>query len=538
MPSAKQNLLDRLANNRLLNSLRVGVDAAVMAYRQEDFVPAIDYGWDKYEARLARYHYNSFYVHNNIYSQVNRYSDWYKHKEGLYKHIRGLRNPIARLVNIEVSKIFGGFINYETFKDGALPIMGADERLLEAIRTVWQWSNMDALKRAYPYEGSSKGDSALIVIDDTRRQKVYLEVLDPCKVKDVEFDNLGNVKSIYICYTKTDDKGKDYEFGYYIDKEKFATFKNGEPYAYMEDESGNGLAEWPNPYGFVPVEWTQHRNLGLKFGAVSFQDSRSKIDNLNDLVSLVHDNVRKNVLTKYAVKGMNPETNSSGTPPIISLGSDQRDQSPMLSLGDNGDIFPIRSELDIAGAMQVVDGMIQELENDLPQLTLSRLTGSMKGISGTAIENLAADGVDIIEDLQSTYKSGLTSATKMALSIASFRRYPQFRGYNLNSYESGALDFEIKARPIFKDSLSVKEVIELTLQAANSSAAKLVLPKLGYSDEEIQELENAKADESAAAIRGMFEGTFGNADKQQQEREKRLADENPVQDKAKAEEYA
>jgi len=525
--SAKQNLLDRLANNRLLNSLRVGYDAAVMAYRQEDFVPQIDFGWDEYESRLARYHYNSFYVHNNIYAQVNHYSDWYKHKEGLYKHIRGLRNPVSRLVNIEVAKIFGGFINYETFKDGALPIVGADDTLLEGIRTIWQWSNMNDLKRAYPYEGATKGDSAIKIVDDMARQKVYMEVLDPCKVKATEFDHMGNVKEILICYTKTDEHGKDYEYSEYIDKEVFKTFYNGEPYPYMEDENGNGLPSWPNPYGYVPVEWTQHHNVGMKSGAVSFHNSRTKIDNLNDIVALVHDNIRTNVRTKYAVKGMQAATNSGGTPSAISMSSDARDTVPFLQLSAEGDIFPIRSELDIMGALAVIESMMREIENDLPQLTLARLQQSgTSTMSGTAIENLAADGVDIIQEEQATYIQGLKSATQMALSIAGFRRYPQFRAYNLNSYENGALDFDIRPRPIFQDKLGMKENIELTLQAATNPASRLLLLKLGYSEEDIEELENKKADESAAAIRGLYEGAFGNAEMDKQAKaEQRLADE-------------
>lgn len=525
MPNDKQTILDRLANNRLLNALRAGYNATMVAYRQEDFVPQIDYGWETYEARLARYYYNSFYVHNSIYSAVNAYSDWYKHREGLYKHIRGLRNPISRLVNIEVAKIFGGFINYETFKDGALPITGADENLLEAIRSIWQWSNMAALKQRYPYEGATKGDSVLKVVDDITREKVYLEVLDPAKVKDVEFDNLGNVKSVYICYTRWDEKGKEYEYSEYIDKEKFAFFKNKEPHAYSED----GLTEWPNPYGFVPLEWTQHHNVGMKFGAVSFHNSRAKIDNLNDVISLIHDNIRTNVRTKYAVKGMAPERNSLGTPQAISMSSDARDTVPFLQLSTDGDIFPIRSELDITGSLSVVESMMREIEKDLPQLALQTMRAETGNASGTAIENLYSDAEDIIQDLQSTYLAGLSSATKMAISIGAFRRYPQFRSYNLNSYEAGSLDFDIRPKAIFQDKLSMKETIELTLQAASNPASTLLLQKLGYSDEEIQELENKKADESAIAIRGLYEGAFG---KREQDAEKRLQEPDMMQEDA------
>lgn len=479
---------------RLVNAWRVGWRAAQAAWNPRDFVPESEFGWDDYEARLARYATNRFYVHNTIYTDLNNSLASFRKSQNLYKLIRGLRNPVSRLVKTERDKVWGGFINYETFEDGALPLKGADERLTDAIRTIWQWSNMDAMKGLLVYDGSSMGDVAIKVIDDLAREKVYLEVLDPRKVREVKFDNLGNVKEILIAYQRYDTaKNTWYEYGEHITKERFTTYYNQEPYAYVNDESGMKVSSWPNPYGFVPVEWVKHQNVGQLFGATSYHDTRTKIDNLNDLVSLIHDSVRIAVKPPLTLTGKNPRRNASGGLEAMNLSTDARDQTPLLYLGEDGQLKSVGTELDVQGAMLAVTAMLEEIEDDLPILALKKIRKSAADMSGTAIENLYGDAVDSVSTLQSTYLSSLKSSSQMAISIGAFRRYPPFRGYNLNSFESGALDFDIRPKPLFQDNLSKEKKVTLALQAVDSAGSSVILKELGYDKEDVQEIENAKS---------------------------------------------
>lgn len=485
MPSPFRQTFTRAAN-----AWRVGWRAALSAFNQQDFVPEADYGWDDYEARLARYAYNRFYVHNTIYTDLNTSLAAFRHSQKLYKLIRGLRNPVSRLVKIEKAKTLGGFVNYETFEDGALPIKGADKNLLTAIRTIWQWSDLDVFKNLLVYNGASMGDSAIKIIDDTKREKVYMEVLDPRKVKEVKFDNLGNVKEILISYQRYDrDKNAWFEYSEYITKERFATFYNEKPFAYVQDETGMKVDNWPNPYGFVPVEWIKHEDVGQAFGATSFHNTRSKIDNLNDLVSLIHDSARIAVKPPMTMTGKNPRRNSStGQLETLNLSSDERDKNPVLYLGEDGELKSVGTELDIADAMLAVNAMMEEIEADLPQLALQKIRNKSGAMSGVAIENEYSDGLDILYTLQGVYRSALKAGTQMAMSIAAFRRYDDFRGYNLNSYESGALGFDIRPMPIFQDNLSKDRSIELSLQAVDSDGAEVILPQLGWDKEDVAKL--------------------------------------------------
>jgi hypothetical protein len=523
---------------RMYTSAKYGVQMAISSYNAENFVAEIDFEWESQAARMARYWHNRRYADNTIYATVNRYADTFKFKEKLYKHIRGLYNPINRLINLETAKVIGGTINYETFDSGAIQITGADEKLLEAIRTIYQWSNMDLIKTPYVRNGAIMGDSVLKVVDDLDRQKVRIEVLDPRKVTDVLFDSIGNIKFIEICYEKQDPLTAEwYEYKERIDKDSFSTYRNGESFDYL-DMSSAGQWQWQNPYGFVPVRWVKHQDTGLDFGQTSWHNVRHKIDMVNDALSLLLNNVRMQVDTKFASFGADAPRNASGTPTTMSVTTERQDQAAFLGFPKDARLEPIVFPVAVTSALELAAVQIREIEADLPQLALQTMRGEVGNVSGVTIENLYNDSADAIADTQANYGFGLRSATQMAISMAAYRGYEGFQGYNLNSYENGALDFVIQPKSLFSDKLNLEKKIDLTMRAADSSAASLVLPLMDYSEEQIQELENTKAEESAAAIRGMFEGTFGNADKQQQEREKRLADENPVQDKAKAEEYA
>jgi hypothetical protein len=98
---------------------------------------------------------------------------------------------------------------------------------------------------------------------------------------------------------------------------------------------------------------------------------------------------------------------------------------------------------------------------------------------------------------------------QMGISMGAYRGYPQFRAYNPNSYEAGALDFDIRPKPLFQDKLSTKDTLELAMQAIKSEGSSILLPKLGFTPEQIEELE-AKKDETARQnMRAAFSNLMG-----------------------------
>lgn len=478
-------MADMMAIPRIYTSAKYGIQQAIQSYRAENFVAEIDYDWDGQTARMARYWHSRRYVDNTIYAAVNRYAAIFKFQEKLYKHIRGLYNPTGRLVDIESAKILGGAINYESFEDGALMINGADERLLEAIRTILQWSHFEQFKTRLTRDGASMGDVAIKLVDDIERQKICMEVLDPRKIPYVEFDQYGNVKYVIICYEKLDPLTSQwFEYREEISQAEFSFYKDGT----LTDSYDNAL-------GFVPLRWIKHRDVGLEFGATSFHNTRHKIDMVNDALSLLLHNVRMQVSTKFAVSKVSVARDSSGNPTTMNITTDRDDQAPFIEVGQ-GEIKPIVFPVAVHDALELATVQMAEIEADLPQLSLQRMRAEQSNTSGIAIENLYNDAADVIGETQANYYAGLRAALQMAISMGAYRGYEQFRAYNLNSYESGALDFDIKPKGIFQDKLSVEKKIELTIQAVTSPAVDLLLTKLGYTKEEVADF-TAKKDMQA-----------------------------------------
>lgn len=471
---------------RAMIAARTGFNTAIRTYRASDHIADADFTFTSYEARLARYYHNARYADNTIYSEINTYANLYKEKERLYKGIRGLRNPINRLNKVEAASVFGGVIDYEGFNTGAIVIKGADDILLNAIGITLKWSNADTMKTLYVREGSAIGENALKVVDDVSRGKVRIEILDPRKVFDVIFDAVGNVKSIDIRYARLDELTKKwYDYRETIDKDWFRTYRDGELFAYTTDGNGSGVSKWENPYGFVPVQWTPHVATKFGFGITSYSATRHKIDNLNDLATLLHDNIRKSVNTKWAVFGDKP-TVTNGKPDVLQMANNDRDKSGMIYFGKDSNIKPMVYDLDIEGGLAAVMSQELEVERDLPQLALSRMRDNTSSLSGVAIENLYADAVGIISEIQGTYGSGLTQAIQMAISIGGFRRYDGFRTYNLDSFDTGVIDFQIQPRSLFRDVLSTQAKLELTIAALESKAPALLLEQLDYGEDDIR----------------------------------------------------
>src|SRR5690554_378005 len=165
--------------------------AFVVAFREPDLMPDALQEW--FDGRMGRYAvYRSLY-HNNLYWQSNRLSATFKQNFKLFPHIDGIYNPYYRLVELNVGKLMGGAIDWDNLKTGAIPVTDADETLIEALIQLYKWSKWGTNKSLYARLAAMMGDCGLWVYDDPAREKVMLEVIDPAKIKEAQFDSVGNV---------------------------------------------------------------------------------------------------------------------------------------------------------------------------------------------------------------------------------------------------------------------------------------------------------------------------------------------------------
>lgn len=442
--------------------------------------------WDLYEARLFRYRHYDLYYANKAYTEIERYAQTHRFKRGLYRHTRAIYNPVFRLVELLASKAYNGPLDWELMHTGAIPFDRLDDAHRSAIRNLWKWSNMGSFKTRYPRNTARFGDSIIKVVDEPFKDKVRLELLHPGLIADATITPQGTFDRAVIGYWRQDDDPLSSPWWYeeVIDKDRFATYKNGEPYAEYVDADGTPITSWNNEYGFVPLVLTRAIELDKDWGAAPFFPTLDKIDQVNDLASITYDQVRKVVNPIFWLEGVSSLHQVQSA--ITGDDSSPRDQMPVM-LGPIGSRpEAMVANLDIAAALDAINSILEEIEKDHPELALHK---QRQGERVTAPGTLTAydDAIQRFQDFRGVTDGGLLRAHQMALTIGGIRNYAGFSAFGADSYDQGDLDFEVAERPVLADHLTKKERVELLIQS--NGPRRKIWSELGLTEAEIDEAE-------------------------------------------------
>lgn len=449
--------------------------------------------WDSFEARLFRYAHYSHYYHNTVFTKLQLYAQQQKKERGLYRYTRPIYNPVYRLVELHVAKAYGGVIDWKEFRTGALPITDADDRLLDAIRQLAQWSNLGEFKTVYARYGVRLGDVAIKVVDDFEREQVRLEFYHPALIKHVETDAVGYVQRVEIEYERQDeDDARPWVYTEIIDKDHFETRRDGELYAVYTDRAGRPVAEWENEYGFVPLTLAGAIHIGHTFRATPFHAALSKIDEVNDLASMTIDQIRKTINPVWWMAGVTNLRQLKDD--VLGSTTDEDDQTPREDIP--AVLAPAGSEpkamianLDVSGAIENIRMILDELEQDMPELSLHRMRQHDLD-SAPAAMMVYDDAAERIQEVRGNLDMPLQRALQMGISIGAFNRYEAFRAFSLDSYKAGLLDFQIGDRPIIRDTLDRRGRIELLIQS--QAPERLIWQELDVADEDILRAETER----------------------------------------------
>lgn len=346
--------------------------AFIYTFNERNIIPAERFDWDDYRARLFRYALAEAFYNNTVYRDIERFSITLKHQYKLYKHIRGIYNPVYRQNELIKSKIAGGAIDWENLEKGALQIVQADPTLRAAIIQALKWSNWGVNKGLYAHQGALLGDVALKVVDDRARQKVRMEVLHPAKIKEADCDDVGNVKRVVIEYTReyADQPGaepKDVVYTEVIDQTEFVTLKDGQEFPWYKDMNGKPISRWPNEYGFVPLVLAKFKDVGRKWGANAFHAETSKIHEINDAASILNDAIRIQQKTPMLLAGVKAPTSTPKMPGSLADGtatSDataQRDQQNYIYADKEASAHSLIVPIDLSAAAANGENMLKEI---------------------------------------------------------------------------------------------------------------------------------------------------------------------------------
>lgn len=507
-----------------MSAIQIGGMTALQAYRSGT-ISGYNDDQNSYPYRAQRYDQYQYWDTNTMFDSINGYMTQMRANQRLYRHIRGIYNPVHRLINQEVANTYGGGIDWTGgLRTGAIPVSGADDKLIEAITTILKWSNFGTEKGPFVRQGAKLGESYLKIVDDVERKRVRMEVLNPYYVRDVRFNEVGDIKFIAIQYYRTDDEGKDYIYREEIDQKEFRFWReyNLNSFNLEKSDPDDG---YDNPYGFVPVRQVPHtKETDSRHGRPSFNGVLGKIVQLNDIAAPVHDAVRLSVNPLYVSKGgIIPDNRDDATR--------DRDVVKTITIAKDGDLFALAPTLNIMDGLAAMTGLIKEIESDLPQLALARMREEGGDVSGKAARIKYSDAANLIIETQGIYDEGLIRALQMAISIAAYRGLEPFRAYDpIKSYERGDLDFYINERDVFSDQMTQQDRIRLLNESVDKPTFSVVARDLGVSEEDIAEIEAAKSKSAADTMRGLAQAAFGEMGEDEDEEPVQAQDEIDVQE--------
>lgn len=455
--------------------------------------------FESIEARRLRYALYWAMYNNSVYRNVNHWAQSYRNQYGLYRYIRGVYNPSARIGNFWKTAVWGGRLDPRAGPNGAIPIETDNEDLRRAIAQIWTWSNWAQNKDITALKGSIFGDIGLYIRDDVDRGQVYIEVLEPASLADITLDSRGYVKAYTLEETR-DLNGKSVIYRETAERESgtqnviYRTYVDNRPYAW----NGND-AEWKTPYGFIPLVLIQHIAVGRDWGLSEYETGRAKIDEANDLASKLHDQIRKIVDPVFLVTGgrldsqNGSKTSIPGATPTANNPQPGREDVNILTGPAGADVKPFIAPLDIEQTSKEIQNVLRELELDYPELELTRTWLDKSDLSGKALRT-ARQRTDIkAQDIRGRYDAALVRAQQMAVAIAGWRGLPEFDGFGLDSYAAGVLDHQVADRPVFaRDPMDDLEEraefwnVVTSIQATGGSLEAALL-ELGWDEQRAKE---------------------------------------------------
>ncbi len=506
--------------------------AGIKAFREPYLVADLenDSQFSDINARRFRYSLYWAFFENSAYRSIHTWSQKYKIDYGLYRYIRNIYNPAYRLGEFWRTFLMGGTLDPDAGSGekvpSCLPIKTDNEALRPAIAKLWRWSNWQLQKDIMTLYGPVLGDVAIKVIDDTARQKVYLEVVHPMTLSEIDLDSFGNVKAYRIDEIREDPRSNNHKTVTYTeiadriggDLVRYRTYLDGSPYAW------NGSSdEWNVDYGFIPMVTIQHVNVGLSWGWSELHAARTKIQEVDDLASKFHDQIRKTVDAPWLFAGVDKGSLLKKTTETAAT-SDQpapgREEIPALWGPVGSDVKPLIAPLDLGAVGGEIASSLKELERDYPELQMDIWT--VQGDpSGRALRIARQRPESKVNQRRGAYDDGMVRLHQMAVAIGGHREYgPEFASFSLESYAEGALDHSIGKRSVFAvdpmDDIELDQAFWNVVKSAVDSGMPLITylrEESGWDEEKIGRLvadpefqsKVANLEASAAATRQAIE---------------------------------
>lgn len=434
--------------------------------------------------------------------------------QGIPANIRAIINPTGRVADWYAANIYPGLFTDDGLPspDGApcsVPFAGdTPEEIRLPIMQGLRWGGWEADIRNYPRTGALNGD-VFVEIEWTypgededgmpTTGKVYPILHHPAYVKNVVWDRAGNVRVYELAIPQVDPNGIPYVWGKRVTRSAIITLKDGEAHGY------DGLpAEMENPWGFVAATWVQHRNRGGQHGASAIHGLHRKLAEVNGLMAAADDFILKFVNQKVIVETTDPKqfvTMAQATPagqPVTVPGDPGagRETGGVLAGPPGTRVHHLIENLGLGEANAHIQRVLEEIERDIPEITLSEKLSGMSDISEPGARALLMAVNARLGEAMANYDLGLSRIVQSLLTIggelaSSGGWGPRsrltegqrlFLPWRLDSYAKGETRFSWAGRPLFPATVLTKAMEAAAIDAIKTPSG---LRHVGLSDDDI-----------------------------------------------------
>lgn len=450
-----------------------------------------------------------------------------------------LRRPVNRLVEFYVAHLWPGALPDAlplTFPDGAKH----RDAIEKCIMAIWEWSNFGRTKQWAARQFALTGWLYIKIGAESSAagagfDRVFLQILDPATVRDVEVDNRGIVQYCRIdlpqTYRARDKDPEAYTYTEIWDTQGVRRWehKQGEsatlqalgkpsmPFTQKQLVEGEevdaeiSLEDWGSP-GFIPIVRAPFREINDEESDNCFAQALAKIDEADAIASRLHKALFRfgsSVLWAIERAEYDPSTGQLAGPATLTDAAGNAISGGNKLTLSNEDFLQIPGTLkclvppiDFAAALSILNAHLDEIKADLPELLYSDIMYKNQLATETVRMMLQA-AFDRAAEARGNAESALIQAHKMALTIGQNKEVPQFGANEIGTWEAGDFEHSIDSRefmPLTKtEEAALKKVEAETdqIRIANGIPLHIVLQERGYSDEEIEQIESAAVDQKA-----------------------------------------
>lgn len=493
---------------------KMAVTAAYLAAKRVYLNPSAVVRAADSQARFAQYNLLLAYYLNSNFEDVAAWQN-YVGSLGLYQFTRSIYNPTKRVVQFAVGQMYPGVLTPDglPLPDGtplAIPLSrDTPPELRLAIAQAWAWGWwIKNLRMAIRF--SAITGSALVEAGDfPKKGRVAPVVHWPGRVPEFRLDQFGNLKRYVIEYDSEDPVTRDlFTYRREVDDVTVKTFRDSRPNGF-----DGAPAEYRHGYGFAPAVWLKHRDEGSDVGAPAITGI-GKIDELNSLVSHIHDQVHIEV-DAPAILWFKGSLGRLGSQDTAGAATRARGGKLILTGPDGGSKESLAGNLDLAATDTHIARLMNEIEEDHPELKMWKELRSMSAVTGPGAQRMLGDVQSVVADAQAGYDQQFIKLHQMLVAIGGDRARSgawgrdltdaqrKFLPFSLDSYARGNLDHSIDPRPLVPETQSEKWAASLARATAATAwqpllggSAVLALDQVGFTKEELK----AKFIDNAAAI--------------------------------------